>query len=124
MLNQEDVYATIPTTDLENTRAFYERVLGLEIEAELPGGIFYKCGNSRLLLFPSMGKASGSHTQAGWQVADIEAEARRLKENGVVFEEYDYPDLKTVNGIATMPGLRAAWFKDPEGNLFGVAQFT
>jgi hypothetical protein len=37
-----------------------------------------------------------------------------------VFEEYDLPDLKTEGGIATVAGVRAAWFKDPDGNILAV----
>jgi hypothetical protein len=35
-----------------------------------------------------------------WEVADIEATVATLRMRGVVFEEYDLPGLKTVNGIA------------------------
>jgi hypothetical protein len=40
----------------------------------------------------------------------------------VVFEEYDFPGLKTVNGIATGGGAKTAWFKDSEGNILAVSQ--
>jgi hypothetical protein len=43
--------------------------------------------------------------------------------HGVVFEEYDLPSLKTVNGIATVGPGKGAWFKDSEGNLLSLAQF-
>jgi hypothetical protein len=60
----------------------------------------------------------------GWAIDDIEAEVSALKARGVVFEEYDWPELKTVNGIAdTGPG-RAAWFKDSEGNILGLIQLV
>jgi hypothetical protein len=35
-----------------------------------------------------------------WEVDDIEAVAAELRKRGVVFEEYDLPGLKTINGIA------------------------
>ena len=39
----------------------------------------------------------------------------------MVFEEYDFDELKTVDGIATTAeGLKAAWFKDSEGNILGI----
>jgi len=40
----------------------------------------------------------------------------------VTFEEYDQPEMKTVNGIATAGGARAAWFKDTEGNILAIIQ--
>jgi hypothetical protein len=58
----------------------------------------------------------------GWETDDIEQEVAALKARGVVFEEYDTPNLKTVAGIATAGPIRAAWFKDSEGNLLGLVQ--
>jgi catechol 2,3-dioxygenase-like lactoylglutathione lyase family enzyme len=67
----------------------------------------------------------------GWEVDDIEATVAELKGRGVVFEEVAVPGLKTVDGIAQVDGNypskggkgeRAAWFRDSEGNLLGVAQ--
>jgi hypothetical protein len=34
------------------------------------------------------------------------------------------PDLKTVNGVATIGGSKGAWFKGSEGNLLALGQFT
>lgn len=36
----------------------------------------------------------------------------------------NYPNFKTVGGIADLGYARAAWFKDSEGNLLGIAQMT
>jgi hypothetical protein len=50
-----------------------------------------------------------------------------------VFEEYDFPGLRTVDGIAEVEGNypskggigeRAAWFRDSEGNLLGLGEYT
>ena len=43
-------------------------------------------------------------------------------ERGVVFDEYDTPNFKTVNHVATTPVGRSAWFKDPDGNTIAVFQ--
>ena len=45
---------------------------------------------------------------------------RELKAKGVAFEEVDSPGLKTVDGVATMGDMKAAWFKDTEGNILAV----
>ena len=42
----------------------------------------------------------------------------------MIFEEYDFPGLRTVNGIAEMDGERAAWFVDSEGNILSISQLT
>lgn len=35
----------------------------------------------------------------------------------MTFEEYDFPGLKTQDGIADIGDYRAAWFRDSEGNV-------
>ena len=55
-----------------------------------------------------------------FDVPDLEETMQDLRSRGVVFEEYDFPGLKTVNGIADMGGERSAWFKDPDGNILNV----
>ena len=66
-----------------------------------------------------------------WEVDDIEATVKELRRRGVVFEEYDLPGLKTINGIAEITGNypstgaageKGAWFTDSEGNLLGIGQ--
>ena len=52
-----------------------------------------------------------------WEVDDVAAEIADLEGRGVVFEDYDLPDLKTVDHIAEMGGEKAAWFLDPDGNV-------
>jgi catechol 2,3-dioxygenase-like lactoylglutathione lyase family enzyme len=125
MLADRPIHTVLPAADLERARRFYTEKLGLTPESEAPGELFYRCGeNTLFLLFPSQGTASGTHTQAGWTVDDIEAEVADLKARGVVFEEYDTPDLKTINSVASTGPTKAAWFKDSEGNLLVLLQFV
>src|SRR6266536_196491 len=147
MLANYPIHATRPATDLERARRFYSEKLGLTPESEAPGGVFYRSGDTRFLVFPSGETASGTHTQLGWTVDDIEAEVAALKARGVIFEEYDTPFLKTVNsvavtdpavdpltgrsepypkpvnGVALRGPIKLAWFKDSEGNLLALTQF-
>ena len=59
----------------------------------------------------------------GLRVPDARAAVAELRSRGVVFEEYDFPGLKTVDGIADIgDGNVAAWFKDSEDNIIGVVE--
>ena len=60
----------------------------------------------------------------GFRVDDIESEVAALQSRGVQFIEYDFPGLKTVDGIADTGPVRAAWFNDTEGNLLGIVQLA
>lgn len=130
MLADSQVATRLPVKNLERARRFYSEKLGLEPAEERPGGLCYRCGPGYFALFESAGAASGTHTQMGWEVVDIEATVAMLRARGVVFEDYDLPGLKTVNGIAEIEGNypskgvgeRGAWFRDSEGNLLGIGQ--
>jgi hypothetical protein len=45
-----------------------------------------------------------------------------LRSRGVALEEYDGPELKTVDGIADVGFALAAWIVDPHGNSIGLLQ--
>jgi catechol 2,3-dioxygenase-like lactoylglutathione lyase family enzyme len=130
MLADARVSTRLPAKDLERARRFYSEKLGLEPVEERPGGLRYKCGGGSFALFQSAGAASGTHTQIAFEVDDIEATIAALRARGVVFEEYDVPGFKTVNGIADIKGNypskgvgeRGAWFRDSEGNVLGLGQ--
>jgi hypothetical protein len=53
-------------------------------------------------------------------VPEIGAAVRELEQRGVVFEDYDFPGLKTVNHVCVLGSEKAAWFKDPEGNFLCI----
>jgi catechol 2,3-dioxygenase-like lactoylglutathione lyase family enzyme len=117
------MYSYIPATDVARARRFYEEKLGFKPSRELAGGVDYEFANgTACFLYPTPNGGTSKASQAFWQVADIEAEVAELKSRGVVFEEYDYPNMKTVNSIATGGGAKAAWFKDSEGNIMAIIQ--
>jgi predicted enzyme related to lactoylglutathione lyase len=123
MLNHSPIVPYIPAADVARARKFYEEKVGLVPREEVAGGVVYECGKgSWVFLYPSGGAGTSKASQAFWQVADLDAEVAALRARGVVFEEYDMPGLKTVNGIAAAGGSKAAWFKDSEGNILAVIQ--
>ena len=131
MLRNGRVATRIPVQDLRRARKFYAEKLGLEPSEERPGGLLYRCASGEFALFASAGAAPGTFTQMGWEVDDVEATVADLKRRGVVFEDVDLPGLKTVDGIAEVSGNypskggkgeRAAWFRDSEGNMFGIGE--
>jgi len=117
------VLGTLPASDLARAKDFYTQNLGLKPISETDMGLVYECGeNTRILLFPSAGHASGDHTQAVFEVADVEAQVADMKAHGVVFEEYDLPGMKTEDGIVVEGPVKSAFFKDSEGNLVCVSE--
>jgi predicted enzyme related to lactoylglutathione lyase len=123
MLKDARVGAMIPTTDLARAKEFYEGKLGLTPEDDPGGGALYRCADGTgFVVFPSSGKSSGTHTQLGFDVQDLEAEASSLAAQGITPEPVEIPGITIENGIAEMPDGRGLWIKDPDGNLIAVFQ--
>jgi len=126
MLKNAPVTPILPATDIERAKKFYTEKLGLTVSpSQEPGGIMFEAGMGSKLYIYQRAPVKVEHTQANFEVQDIEAEMAELRGRGVVFEEYDFPGLKTVNGVAEMgDGFKAAWFKDSEGNILALGQST
>jgi hypothetical protein len=61
-------------------------------------------------------------TQAGWRVDDLDAELAELRSRGVEIQEYDTPELKTVDGVADLGFARMAWIIDPHKNALAIVE--
>lgn len=125
MLARARIAAVVPVSDVDAAVEFYEGVLGLRLEARREDladnpEVEFRAGEGTLLAYKSAGAGQSRHTIAGFRVDDVDTAVTALRERGVVFEEYDFPGLKTEDGIATLGPVRAAWFKDPDGNIIAV----
>jgi predicted enzyme related to lactoylglutathione lyase len=64
-------------------------------------------------------------TYAAWVVDNLDAVMAALRGRGLTFEEYDTPEVKTVDTVATSPeGSRTAWFVDSEGNILSLIEVS
>lgn len=123
----------LPAQDLDRARAFYADRLGLHPVESRDGALRYACGGDSFALFHSTGRPSGTHTQMGFYVPDIDVAVAELRERGLVFDEQTIDGLPTRDGIVDIPGQypstgavgeRAIWFHDSEGNLLGLGQLV
>ena len=123
MLRHAAIVPYIPVSDVNRARRFYEEKLGLQPKEQYAGGVIYECGDSSwVFMYPSAGAGTSKASTAFWEVDDVEKEVAELKKRGVVFEEYDMPNIKTVNSIASGGGAKTAWFKDTEGNILAISE--
>jgi catechol 2,3-dioxygenase-like lactoylglutathione lyase family enzyme len=118
----------LPVVNLEHARRFYEETLGLPLIDNLSAenALVFQCGaGTRLAIYRRAAPTKTDHTAAIWVVADIEDSVRKFIANGILFEQYDMPGLKTNElGIADIAIERTAWFKDPDGNILAIVQFV
>jgi catechol 2,3-dioxygenase-like lactoylglutathione lyase family enzyme len=110
---------TVAVTDLARSKRFFQEQLGLAVLEEQPFAIRFGAGKGTQISV-RRGQPNVGQTVGHFEVDDIEAAIAELTGRGVTFEEYETP--KTINFIASIGPARGAWFKDPDGNVFGVRQ--
>ena len=125
MVELGTMHATIAVTDIERATAFYGETLGLSAGERRSGGVVYTSGGTWMLVYPSPTAGTNQATTMTFEVEDIDEVVEDLIERGVSFEQYDVPGLQTdERGIAQIQGERAAWFRDPDGNILAIGQRT
>ena len=108
----------LPVKDMPRARAFYGDRLGLEVVGGKPDGKFvYRCGGTKIALFPKPEGTKARHTALSFRVDRIDEAVAALKARGVAFADYDLPGLKTVEHVCVLGAEKAAWFEDTEGNI-------
>ena len=121
MLTDKDAMATIAVKDMAAARKFYEGTLHLERSGGEGGVATYRSGKSTVLVYQSAYAGTNKATSATWSVGEeLETIVRSLKDAGVTFEHYDLPGARREGDIHIFGDFKAAWFKDPDGNILHV----
>jgi catechol 2,3-dioxygenase-like lactoylglutathione lyase family enzyme len=121
MLTHSDGIATVAVKDLAAARKYYGDTLGLKlVRTQGEEALDFLSGHSHLTVYRSQYAGTNKATVVGWNVKDIEAEVAELRARHVKFEHYDVPGLKRHGDIYAADGFKAAWFKDPEGNILSL----
>jgi catechol 2,3-dioxygenase-like lactoylglutathione lyase family enzyme len=121
-LTKAAVTTILPVKDMNRARRFYADQLGLEPKGFAADGNFlFACGgDAHIALIPKPEGTKAEHTALSFEVQRIERVIAELEGRGVVFEDYDFPNLKTVEHVCVLGSEKAAWFKDTEGNYLCV----
>jgi catechol 2,3-dioxygenase-like lactoylglutathione lyase family enzyme len=123
MLATSPVTTILPVVDAERARMFYGHVLGLPyVGRGGDGKHLFAIGSGTLALLPKADGTKAEHTALSFEVSDATVAVRELTARGVVFDDYDLPGLKTVDKVCVLGSEKAAWFRDPEGNILCVHQ--
>jgi catechol 2,3-dioxygenase-like lactoylglutathione lyase family enzyme len=121
MLRDYPMTPSLATSDAERAKRWYRDKLGLEPAFEDRGYLGYRLGAGMFTVYETPTAGSAKNTVANMNVRDLDAEVARLRERGVIFEDYDFGEYKTQDGILREPsGGGNAWFKDPDGNTWSV----
>jgi catechol 2,3-dioxygenase-like lactoylglutathione lyase family enzyme len=119
----KEAQTVLPASDLSRARAYYHDTFGFDPAEEHEGTLMYRPEiGSSFIIYETSNAGTAKNTQMCFVTDDLESDMARLRERGVVFEDYDVPGLTTVDGVADMDGERTAWFRDSEGNFICLTQ--
>lgn len=123
-LTTSTIATMLPVTDSDRAKEFYADRLGLHFEgANSMGELRFSLAHGdTLVLLPREPGSQSKSTALSLEVGDVEKEVAELEARGVTFQDYDLPDLRTVEHIAEVDGDKAAWFLDPDGNVLCLHQ--
>jgi catechol 2,3-dioxygenase-like lactoylglutathione lyase family enzyme len=123
MLGKADATPMIAVKDIDRAKQFYSDKLGLKPVQEMGGDFFMlKSGDTTLNVYRSEFAGTNKATALTFDVDDIDAEVRELKDKGITFEHYDVQGLKADGDIYSGEGMKTAWFKDPDGNILSLVE--
>jgi catechol 2,3-dioxygenase-like lactoylglutathione lyase family enzyme len=120
MLRDRDAVATVAVKNLDSARKFYEQTLGLTKVMENAEVLAFKSGTSTLFVYRSQYAGTNKATAVTWVADEVEDIVKTLKDRGVSFEHYDLPNMTRHGDLHVAGTMKAAWFKDPDGNIFSL----
>ncbi len=126
-LTESAVAVMLPTGDATRAKEFYEGRLGLPFDGtnDTTGESMYRlAGGSHLVVRLLPDAKPSPNTAMSFEVGDIAAEIADLQSRGVTFEDYDLPEMKTVDHVFDDGTMKAAWFLDPDGNVLCLHQYS
>ncbi len=113
----------LSTTNADETRAFYNGLLGFPEIDDSPFAIVFQMASAELRISKVDEHQPPPWTVLDWIVDDVEAAVDQLKAKGV--EPADFPGMEVDDrGIWTAPGsgARICWFRDPAGYVLSISQ--
>ena len=123
MLGRADATPMIAVKDINRAKKFYTDTLGLKAKESMGGEVLeVKSGDTTFEVYRSEFAGTNKATALNFEVDDINAEVRDLKERGIFFEHYDVGGLTPKGDIYVGEGIKTAWFKDPDGNILSLIE--
>lgn len=124
MLSFTKVVAFVPTKDAKKARQFYEGVLGLRFVSEDQFALVLDANGTMVRVAVVAEFKPQQFTVLGWEVSDIGEEVARLQGQGVCFEKYGMKGQDEQGVWSSPSGAKVVWFKDPDGNVLSLTQFS
>ena len=123
MFKDSKAFSSFSVNDIKKASEFYGEILGIKVAETKEGLELHLAGGNTIFMYPKPNHTPASFTVLNFPVKNIEEAVDELVDAGCRLEHYELPELKTdKRGIASGPGMKIAWFKDPAGNILSVIE--
>lgn len=125
MLTTSHGFSGFSVTDVDESRRFYQDVLGLDVSTNEMGilDIALPAGGAHVLVYPKDDHVPAVFTILNFAVDDIDRAIDELEAAGVSLERYEgmpQDERGVMRGKAVGQGPDIAWFLDPSGNILSI----
>ena len=124
MLSHSRLQTIILTSRIEEAERFYTEVPGLQLRRHSNGHLIFDVGGSDLLLGRVPSSQPSDHTVLGFAVGDLDAVIEQLRERGLPLARFGGFPHDDRGVVITPDGDRVIWFRDPDGNVISIVQFS
>ena len=124
MLGHSRLQTIIWTSRIAEAERFYTDVLGLQLRRHSNGNLIYDVGGSDLTLGRVPATQPASHTVMGFAVGNLDAEITELSKRGITWERFEGFPHDERGIVITPDGDRVVWFRDPDGNIISIVQYS
>ena len=124
MFKNTSAFSSYSVNDLPKARKFYSEILGFEVTEPMGQLTFKLSGGHDVFIYGKPNHEPSTYTVLNFRVDSVDKAVDELTNKEVVFEIYNYPELKTDSkGISRDNGGPViAWFKDPAGNILSILE--
>jgi catechol 2,3-dioxygenase-like lactoylglutathione lyase family enzyme len=124
MLASAKLQTIILSSHLAEAEKFYGDVLGLPLKGKSHGALVYDVGGADLRVSPVPTTQPTLHTVLGFAVADLREVMNALSLRGVEWQRFANFPQDAAGVLVTPDDAKVAWFRDPDGNLLSLVQYS
>jgi catechol 2,3-dioxygenase-like lactoylglutathione lyase family enzyme len=124
VLNSSKLIGFVATAKADEARRFYSEALGLPLIDEGPYALVFDANGTKVRVQKVAAVTPAGYTALGWAVEDIDQAIDELTGRGVRFERFEGVSQSESGVWRTPDGSGVAWFRDPDGNILSLTQYS
>lgn len=113
---------SLPTSDLDAAKAYYEGLGFTAVAQPYPDGVAFAAGAGGFFVYKSAFAGTNRATAMMFEVpADqFDGVIAALRDKGVTFDTFEMEGPTWEGDVLVYESMRTVWFHDPDGNIISI----